>query len=72
MLFWISIYIIGVVVNAAALTAEAYMDGYKPIGLAAWGRVLLFVAGSWASWVLALAFFLWCVFEDIHNGKHFG
>ena len=70
MLFWISIYVIGLVVNAAAVTAEAYMDGYKPIDRAAWVRVCCFVAGSWASWAAMLLFFLWCVFDDIHNGKH--
>lgn len=70
MLFWISIYIIGVVVNAAAVAAEAYMDGCKPVDRGAWVRVLLFVAGSWASWAAMLLFFLWCVFDDIHNGKH--
>ena len=69
-MFWISIYVIGLVVNAAAVTTEVYMNNYKVVGRATWVRVLLFVAGSWASWAAMLLFFLWCVFDDIHNGRH--
>ena len=70
MLFWISIYVLGVVVNAVAVAAESRADGCAPVDRAAWVRVCCFVAGSWASWAAMLLFFLWCVFDDIHNGRH--